>query len=258
MDLALRVKRLEEKMESQTRKPSVKAHKLGALVGAYLALPGMRGFWPLSSVDASNNPQDVSGQARHLTNNATATLSVEDDLIPAVNLNGSTQYLSRASESGLTITGALTAMAWVKFNALGTPGVTNRPVMGKSPSTYSWWFGVAADVSGGMTFQISNTGTAVIALSTPSGVIELGKWYFLAMRYTPSAELKGWVMDTEYTLTSGIPASIASNTGALEIGRVLGNQYLNGAVCLPWLGGVNVPDKAIARIIDAGRGLFGR
>ena len=258
MDMALRLKDLEEKVARLTRKPSASVHKLGALMGAYMALPSTRAFWPLSSLDASNNPQDVSGQGRHLTNNGTATFSAEDDLTPVVNLNGSTQYLSRASESGLTITGALTAMAWVKFNALGTAGVTNRPVMGKSPSTYAWWFGVAADVSGAMTFQISNDGTAVVALSTPSGVIELGKWYFLAMRYTPSSELKGWVMETEYTRTSGVPASLANNAGAVEIGRLLGNQYLNGSVGLPWLGAVAVPDKAIERVINAGRGLFGR
>jgi hypothetical protein len=258
MDLALRVKRLEEKMESQTRKPSVKAHKLGALLGAYMALPGMRGFWPLSSMDANNGPQDVSGQARHLTNNGAATLGTEDDLVPVVTLNGSTQYLSRASESGLTITGALTALAWVKFNALGTAGVTNRPVMGKSPSTYAWWFGVDANVSGAMTFQVSSNGTALIGVTTPSGVIELGKWYFLAMRYTPSTEIKGWVMEAPYALTSGVPASMANNAGAVEIGRFVSGQYLNGSVALPWLGAMAVPDKAIERVLDAGRGLFGR
>ena len=258
MDDGQRLKKLEEAVASLTRKPSVDAHKLGALLGAYLALPTLRGFWPLSSLDASNNPYDIGGQARHLTNNGTATFSNEADLVPVVNLNGSTQYLSRTSEAGLTITGALTAMAWVKFNALGTAGVTNRPVMGKSPSTYAWWFGVDANVSGAATFQVSTNGTTVVAVTTPSGVIELGRWYFMGVRFTPSTELKLWVMENEYTLTSGVPASLANNAGAVEIGRLIGAQYLNGSVALPWLGGAAVPDKAVKRVIDAGRGLFGR
>lgn len=254
-----RLRRIEDDLARLQRKPSVDVHKFGALMAAYQALPGMRGFWPLSSLDAGNNPSDISGQERHLTNNGTATPGTHNDLIPTISLNGTSQYLSRPSEAGLTITGAFTALAWVKFNALGVAGVSHRPVMGKSPNgtNHSWWFAVDANSAGAMVWNISNTGSVLISLGTPSGVIEIGNWYFLAMRYTPSSELKGWVMEAEYILTTGVPASLFNNSGAFEIGRVLGTHYTNGVMALPWLGAQAVPDRAIERIIESGRGLFG-
>jgi len=48
---------------------------LANAVSTILALPGLRAFWPLSSVDYATATQgrDIAGGGYHLTNNNTAT-----------------------------------------------------------------------------------------------------------------------------------------------------------------------------------------
>ncbi len=84
------------------------------LAGAALGLPQLRAYWPFTSVNEGGNVYDLSGQARILTNNATATFSTSDLRAYGVT-NGTSQYFSRATEAGLEFTGAMTVLGWWYF-----------------------------------------------------------------------------------------------------------------------------------------------
>jgi hypothetical protein len=98
----------------------------GNAISYYLGLPGLRAFWPMSSVNETGNVYDLSGQGRTLTNNNAATFGVYG-LQSYATFNGVNQYLSRADEAGLDITGELTMGCWIRFHA----NATQRNIMGK-------------------------------------------------------------------------------------------------------------------------------
>lgn len=41
----------------------------GNIVSMNLGYPGLRGYWPMSSIDENDDVYDISGQGRTLTNN---------------------------------------------------------------------------------------------------------------------------------------------------------------------------------------------
>jgi len=75
-------------------------YSMGDVIGTVLGFPGLRGFWPFSSVNESGHVLDLSGQTRTLTNNNAAAFGVENQIVPYAILNGSTQYFNRAGWLG--------------------------------------------------------------------------------------------------------------------------------------------------------------
>jgi hypothetical protein len=76
-------------------------------ISAFLSLPSLVGFWPMSSVDAANSGvfYDISGNGRTLTNNATVQAGFFGKMPRASFTAASSQYLSRPDETGLDIIG---------------------------------------------------------------------------------------------------------------------------------------------------------
>lgn len=88
-------------VDLQKRRESQFAWK--SVISQFLALPVLRGFWPMSAVShtAADQARDISGNGNHLTNNNVSTFGYEStSLIPQVSFNGTTQYLSRADAGG--------------------------------------------------------------------------------------------------------------------------------------------------------------
>jgi len=100
------------------------------LISPLLALPGLRGFWPMSSFNEAGNAYDMSEQGRVMTYNGNPLYNY-DGVVPYVALDGIGDFLSRADEAGLDIIGTetyvdgavhgLTLGGWFYFdNALGS------------------------------------------------------------------------------------------------------------------------------------------
>ena len=51
-------------------------------LGAYLALPGLRGFWPFTSVDESGNIIDLSGHGLELAINGNPDINYHNNVVP--------------------------------------------------------------------------------------------------------------------------------------------------------------------------------
>src|SRR4030042_5924133 len=86
----------------------------------HLQLSGLRGYWPMSSVNENGNSYDLSGQGRVLTNNNTVPFGIYDLLPYADFTPGSSEYFSRPDEAGLVISGALTIGCWAWLDTLAS------------------------------------------------------------------------------------------------------------------------------------------
>lgn len=227
----------------------------GPAMGAFLALPELRGFWPFSSVNESGNALDLSGQARTLPEIGTATRGITDNGMPYVNTSPS-GYFDRPSETGLEITGALTLAGWYNFNAVAAN--TFNSIAGKMGSSTSRSFGLSAfDASNQIIAGVSSSGTADTA-SARMPFYSPGVWVFLALRFTPSEEIALFVNRDKATNTTGTPpAALYNTTGDFSVGRHSGSAAANGRVSMWALCAAAVPDKVLNNLYEISRGLFG-
>lgn len=226
---------------------------LGDVYGTIVMSPGLRAFWPLSSMDAGFSPSDVGGQARHLSNNGTVTYG-QIGGIPYASLNGSTQWLSRADEAGLDITAGLTFGAWMYCN---TNGVLYMP-MGKFGASGNFGYGIQRLATNFYRANISGDGTTQ-TFSEFTSVSPVTTWEFVVARFTPSTELAIFVNDAFKKETVSIPASIFSGNGNFAIGRYDGgpSQYFPGRIALPFLCAATLTDAQILRMYTISRSFFG-
>lgn len=225
----------------------------GDVFGTFMMSQNLRAFWPLSSLDAGSNPMDVSAQGRGLTNNGTITFGSIGE-IPYAILNGSTQWLSRATEAGLVITSNLTFGAWLYANANGT---LYMPI-GKFGASGNYGYCIQrlntnfyqANISGNGTTQFQ----AVFPTTSPATT-----WEFVVARYIPSTELSIFVNGVKFSNTTTVPASIFNGNGNFAIGRWDGGaaQYFPGRAALPFLCATSLSDIAIQRMYNISRIFFG-
>lgn len=247
MDLTPLERRIT-RLEHRERRLSSADETMGRLIGAYLALPNLRGFWPFSSVDNSSNVYDLSGQGRTLTPNSisfSSAFQVYNNTIPYVTLDGSADYFSRADEAGLEHAGSLTIGCWVRFNA--TP-VNGGGIIGKYLTTGDVRsYGLFSVGGSQLQFGVSDDGTnAVGHLSTvTSSAVATGVWYFLTGRFTSGSEVALYLNRNRFTDTTSLTAA-ANNASAFEIGRRnAAGTFNNIDVCLGYLASAALPEQII-------------
>lgn len=226
-------------------------------IARFMGLPGLRGFWPFSSVNESGNVYDLSGQDRILTNTGTATFGVTTPGLPYGVFNGSTQYLSRADEAGLDITGALTMGLWV-YPTTVTPG-TAYVAMGKRSATAgNYSYRLTLNTTGNIfSGSVSSDGTVETLVNAASGP-SVNNWYFLALRLTPSTELALWANGAKTVNTTSIPATIYNGTSAFQICGAGGgtNNLFAGRAALGFLCAAALADAQITDLYNSTCGLF--
>jgi hypothetical protein len=198
------------------------------LISPFLALPNLRGFWPMSSVDASS-VYDLSGQGRTLTINGSAPTAIYNDFVNYFDLNGSTQYLTRANEAGLGITGALTCMLWYWPDTVpsGARGLLSKYDSSAAQKSY-----LLFDTNTGThtaAFIISTDGTATVS-SGSSALLSTGRWYHLAGLFVPSTKVAVFVNGVETANTTSIPATIFNSTASFAIGTNVNGIILDGRI----------------------------
>lgn len=222
-----------------------------------LSLPSLRALWLYGSVDENGNAFDMSGQARTLTNVSSLQYGVYNNVVPYAIHDGAADYLRRADEAGLDITGALTVGCWVRSN--DAPGANER-VIGKFNATgnqraYSLRLGSAPD----MAFVVSSNGTATTTV-TSTVTYAADVWFQLVGRYTPSTELAIFVNGTKTVETTAIPASIFNSTSDFAIGaNGAAGEVLDGDTAMPFICAAALSDTLIQMLLyHQSRALFGR
>lgn len=226
-------------------------YSLGNVVSNHLMLPGLRGFWPFSSIDDAAAVHDLSGQGRNLTYAVGYSLGVLG-LLPYAGFAGG-GYLLRADEAGLDITGSCTWGGW--FYATGVAGT--QGLIGK------WG---APGVSGAYLLYLSGATPTVIIedgagafTSHPGPAITATTWNFIAGRFTSASELAIFVNGTWARLAAGIPAALRNNAIDFRIGAY-GNpaaNQLTGRAALCWLCAGAASDAVVNNLYQQARPLFG-
>lgn len=228
-------------------------------VGSMLLSPALRGLWLYGSVDENGNALDNSGQGRTLTNVSSLQYGVYNGLVPYAIHDGSADYLTRATEAGLEITGALTFGCWVRVNDI-TGGTYS--IIGKNNTTgnqKSFIINRGTPPFNLFAFGVSSTGAN--GFDVNSTVIPADDvWFHVVGRYTPSTELAIFVNGVKTTNTTSIPASIFNSSSAFRVGaNGAGTEVLDGDTALPFLCAGALSDTLIQYILWHGqRALFGR
>ena len=236
------------------------------IISPFLALPGLRAFWPMSAISEAfpgNAPAvDLSGNGRTLTYIGALTYNY-DGLVPYADFNGAGDRLDRADEAGLDILGTefyvaagargLTFGGWFYADAAGAGGV--RFLMQKTNpvanSAYSLELTAANELEGYV--------AAVLGYFTPGIAITHGEWFFAALRYTPSTEVKIWHNETTAANTTGIPAAINNSPDPFSIGgrAAAPSNYFDGRASCCFLCTMQLDDSIVASLFDRTRGAFG-
>lgn len=241
---------------------------LNSGINDFLLLPGLVGFWPMSSVQRSTgNVYDLSNQGRMLTYNGNPTYNVYD-LTPYIDLDGTGDYLSRADETDLDIQGTETIFAsavrgltlggWFWFD--NAPGASSEICMSKfsaSAGNYSYFVRRLPSAQGGFAnFLISDNGSVLTEVSGTS-IPTAGSWWWIVGRFDPGVELAVWLNGSKWTNTTSIPASIYNGNAAFVIGgRDGGTLLLDGRASLCFLCAAALKDNLINYLYRRSRALF--
>jgi hypothetical protein len=229
----------------------------GDLISTYLALPHLRLFVPFSSVNESLAAFDLSGQGRTLSNTGSAGIYIYNNLVPYADLNGTTQYFSRADEAGLRITGGLTMGLWAnhdvinqtssyiiasKYGAAGQRGYLLMTGNGSSSMARA---------------VISGDGTAVVEANSGADLVTAAKWNFFVLRFNPSTEIALFWDGKKYTNTTSIPAAIFASNSAFILGTYgLILSLFDGRISCPFVCAAVLPDDAVTWVYERTRKHF--
>ncbi len=239
-------------------------YQLGDVISRYQAIPGLVGFWPFSSVDRDTGGlNDMSGQDRLLTLNGDTKYNYFNDIIPYGNFPGTSDYLARADESGIDITGTetfynsairgLTVGIWARTDTLDA---NFRSMMGKMTTNQSSYRLQKTD-SSTFQFTISTNGTTLVAVT--SATIVADQWYFVVGRFNPAAgEMNIDVDSTTVLRSAGVPASIFNGSAPFEIGRSFASANTwSGDLTLAFLSANYLSDAIVSGLFQQSRVLFG-
>lgn len=225
--------------------------RLGMTISTFQNIPGLVGFWPMSSVQRSTgNAYDLSGQSRTLTYNGNPTYNIYNDIVPYIDLDGTGDFLSRADETDLDILGTETHNAsgvrGLTFGGWFRPQVTGalQNVIGKS-NDFNGPFLLAQDASDNSLFRVRNSADAAnFQVIITDAFINTNVWSFHACRYIPSTELKLWENTNTNTNTTSIPASLLNGTDNFTIGALGGGSS-------PWDGDASLCFLSANALSDA-------
>lgn len=240
---------------------------IGEVYAEYLSLPGLVGFWPMSSVQRSTgNAYDLSGQGRTLSYNGNPTYNIYNSLIPYIDMDGTGDFLSRADETDLDILGSETIYAAaVRGLTIGgwfwsdeAPAATIIQLIGKyNDNGVNQRSYILYNSGASLNFTISSDGTAITNIAS-SISYTTGVWRFLVGRYTPSSELAVFANGIRDVNVGVIPASIFNSTSVFDIGRYqTGPQYLDGRAALCFLCANTLSDLRLQRLFNVTRPYFG-
>jgi len=239
-----------------------------SVVNRYLALPALRAFWPMSSVDytVANRARDIAGGAYHLTDNNTPLFNY-DGLAPYVEFDGTNQYLSRP-DGGVAnwadITGTetyinaavrgLTLGGWFYFDN-ATPATTEDCMDKRAAAIANSSYSLGRLATAQIFFNIS-TGAGFV--TAPGASVGQNTWAFLVGRFIPSTSVDVFVNDDEVNTVVGVPAALVDSTAPFTIGaRGTPAQYLDGRASMCFLCAAALSDAIILSLFEQTRAMYG-
>jgi len=203
---------------------------LGNAMNAYQTLLGLRGFWPMSSIDGSGNVVDQSSVGLTLTRTGNPYYWYDNEA-PAIYLDGSGDYLIRAVGAPTSITGTeayiYSPQRGLTFGGWFKPSVTTGLWRGLISKYQEWGTGhrsylLALGEGGTFHCYISSNGTSTVSVTGSAAAVNT--WQFVVGRYMPSTSLAIFVNRQLATQYSGIPTSLYASEADFIIGGYTGGS----------------------------------
>jgi len=242
-------------------------------VAAFQALPGLRGFWPCSTLryTAGNQVVDLSGQQNDLTN-INASQFGYYDLAPIVTFDGVNQYLDRVDGGAANwgdilgteafITPAQRGMTFGGWFNIDSADIGNRVCLNTKGfagvGTTSWWFEKQA--SDFLLFMVG-TGAALPGIAG-AATVTFDTWLFLVCRFVPATSLDLIVGEagalTQVQQGAGVPAALLDTNVSFNIGSYGGGAglWMKGSTSLHFLCATALPDVTIFSLYQQTRRMF--
>ncbi len=238
----------------------------GQAISTMLALPGLRGLWPMSVFASGGDALDLSGCDKTLTYNGNPTYHYAA-LHPHIYFDGTGDYLSRPDEAHFDISGTesyvaaymqgLTLGGWFYFNANGASnGAIGKWLTGGNQQAYLLY----RTNTNVINFLVSYDGSNNSGANSGAYTTIAQTWHFCVGRFTTSnREAAVWLDEHKAVATLGVLyTSIFNSSAALEIGRGDGSLYLTGAASLVFLCAAALSDAQIYNVYHQTRALFGK
>jgi len=231
----------------------------------YLQLPGLVGFWPVSSIDRSSSQIiDMSGQGRVLSQNGNPLKNYTAGGAPYITLDGGGDFVSRASEADLQVTATesdyhssirgLTIGCWFYTESIAASfGIFGKYAVTGNQRSYLLYH--SSGTPGSMVFVVSSNGTAETNV-THSTLITTGAWHQLVGRLSPSNSLDIFLDGVKTSNTTSIPASIYASTAALQGGAFESANLLTGGLAQMFICATYLSDGIIGRLFRRTRPFF--
>lgn len=236
-------------------------------ISSILALPALRAFWPMSSVDyaTASRARDIAAGAYHLGDNNTVLFGY-DQLAPYAEFDGVNQYLSRAdggaanwadirgteayvvaAQRGLTLGG------WFYFdNAAGA----TEGMMAKDAGVPQRAYFMSRQAGGAIRWLVSVDGTANIFIDSTQTPAQ-STWFFSVARFVPSTSLDIFVNANKTSNVAAVPASIFDSTTQFTVGsRGSPANYMAGRASLCFLCAAALSDSLVSALYHQTRKLY--
>lgn len=222
-------------------------------------LPGLRGFWPMSSRDNAGATYDLSGQGRTLTLGGSTVYSWSGLIPRAAFVAGTSDYLYRNDEAGLDIIGneafeghpGLTIGGWFYPSVVADSGLMSKWYNTGNQEAYL----LRKTATNTIYFAVTTDGSTIVPINTSP--VTVNAWNFIVGRFTPSTELATFSNGAKQAVVAGIPATIFNSNEAFAIGRYNRANYYTGSASFCFLCGAALSDTWINTLYHLSRPLFG-
>lgn len=239
------------------------AFALSRAISLSQMIPGLVGFWPMSSVQRSTgNAYDLSGQGRTLTYGGNPFYNVSG-FVPYIDFDGVDDYLTRASETDLAIHG--TSETWYPGNLRGMTigGWFYADSTSGQPTFMSKHDNAAAATSSYILYIVSDTPTFSIYNSTngyaatDTVTMSTGTWYHLVGRFLTGTSVDLYV-NGELVSSNGtsIPSVVNGSTAPFQIGARNTASFFNGRASLCFLSAQGLSGDWIKLLFETQRYMF--
>ncbi len=188
----------------------------------FVRLPGLAGYYPMGIRNQSGHAVEHSGANANLLQTGTCATGYDGNSF--AHLGNGTNYLFGAGLYQITgletwisssIRG-LTLGCWVMVDSY--PSIQGG-ICSKFGVITDYGYSLLVHTANEFRFIVSSNGSATFAAD---GIVpNLGQWYFVAGRFTPSSEVALFVDGNKDVNTTAIPASINVSAQAFELGRYL-------------------------------------
>lgn len=236
----------------------------------YLALPGLRGFWPLSSFDSNGDAYDLSGQGRTLTaNGATLNYNLDDLRWWSDYTTATPDYHERADEAGLDILGTetyvnanaqgITFGAWVRFDAAAA---AVEFILSKQDGAAAVNVAYSLSRTAAGILQAQFSSGALLETQNSANAMAATTWYFAAGRWIPSTDRSVFLNNVRTDAGASAIAALQNHTANLQLaGRDNGaggsTLNLDGRICLAFLCATALSDSMVWSLFQQSRAMFG-